>query len=801
VTFKVAARTLLHLGAELISSDAVALEELIKNAFDAGSKRVTVDVVVRVAHATLVELAEQLREEEEAGSNRGDRGGSIAALAQLRSALQAAVDPTAPNAKDLVQEAAGATDWSTLLDALTEANYLVVADTGEGMSLEVLRDAFLTIGTRSRHAARLQQRLNGPLTGRQRAILGEKGVGRLSAMRLGTRLHVESTTAEERHWNVLDIDWSVFSHESDALLEEFQVAPRVGPPKERRQESGTRLRISGLTSGWTRERLDDLARYEFSKLTDPFAETPVFPIQLRYHGDPVSIPRFNRLLLENAHGTVRASFEELPRTEASAPQSIAGMRLTGAMRYRGREHVFALEGTHLMSATQTTPRVLRSLGPFHVEVYWYNRRILTALEGIGDRRLVLRLVNEWGGGLMVFRDGFRVLPYGGPEDDWLGLDRIALRSPGYKVNRTQLIGRVSISTARNPALTDQTNREGLRDSDEKRALIELLRYIIQTEFRTFLDQTDAADRPREPVPIDELGSRVEEEEQEIRKNLNQLMQRVPGLREQQALVNAISGAVDRLHGLMDEVRELGSQYEAGRGQLLNLAGIGLTVEMLAHELNRATEHALQTLAEAPDLGLPRQVEALVQTLEIQLRTLQKRLRILDPLSTSGRQRKEQFDVGELVRDTIDAHRDQFEREHIEVQFVIEPRSAHPRLHIRAVKGMVVQILENLIANSVYWLRQQRMLDPAHHSQIRVVVDTDAKTLSVTDNGPGVAAELKERIFEAFFTTKPAGVGKGLGLFIAREIAKYHGAQLSLAESPSGRKGGYHTFVLTLEGMK
>jgi hypothetical protein len=367
MTFKVAARTLLHLGAELISSDAVALHELIKNAFDAGSKRVTVNVVVRVSHATAHELIEQFLEEE----SGYDGTASIAALTQLRGALQAAVDLTAPDAKSVVRQVAEARDLSTLQDVLTEANYLVVADTGEGMSLQTLKEAFLTIGTRSRHASRLQQRVNGPLAKGQRAILGEKGVGRLSAMRLGTRLHVESSTAGEHHWNVLDIDWSVFSHESDALLEEFPMSPRRGLSKEHPKESGTRIRISGLTSEWTRERLENLAKFEFSKLTDPFTETPVFPIQLKFNGEPVSIPRFNRLLLENAHAIVHASFADAP--DADAGDGVVGMRLSGTMRYRGRERVFALEGTHLTSAAKSTPRDLRSLGSFEVEIYWYNR--------------------------------------------------------------------------------------------------------------------------------------------------------------------------------------------------------------------------------------------------------------------------------------------------------------------------------------------------------------------------------------------------------------------------------------------
>lgn len=795
MTFKVAARTLLHLGAELISSDAVALQELIKNAFDADSKRVTVDVVIRIPYMTAHELVDQIIR----GEHDTNGGVSKVSLNHMRDMVQAAVDLTAPEAKSLAKQVAESRDLSTLREMVIEANYLVISDTGEGMSLRTLTDAFLTIGTRSRHALRAQQRSNGSLAARQRAILGEKGVGRLSAMRLGTRLHVESSTAGENYWNILDIDWSMFSHDSDALLEEFTVSPKRGAPKERPETSGTRIRISGLTSEWTRERLANLAKLEFSKLTDPFTETPVFPTQLRFNGEPTSIPRFNRLLLDNAHASVHASFARVPDEDTNVHD--VGMRLAGTIHYKGRELAFAYEGTHLITFAESTPQVLKSLGPFDVEIYWFNRRILTALEGIGERRLVLQLVNEWGGGLMVFRDGFRVLPYGGPKDDWLDLDRKALGSPGYKVNRAQLIGRVSISSVHNPTLIDQTNREGLSDSDEKHALICLLQHIIQAEFRTFLNQTDAADKPREPAAVDELGERVVEEERAIRENLAEMIRRVPALREQQPLLDAVQNAVDRLQALMDEVRDLTSQYEAGRGQLLNLAGIGLTVEMLAHELNRATEHALRTLADAPDQGLPRQVEALVRTLETQLKTLQKRLRILDPLAATGRQRKELFDVVELVRDTLDAHSDRFEREGIDLRIIIKPHSAHPRLMIRAVKGMVVQILENLIANSIYWLRQQKTLEPNRVSQIRVVIDTEAKTLSVTDNGPGIAPELKERIFEAFFTTKPAGSGKGLGLFIAREITKYHGVELFLADPPTGSNGIYNTFVLTLEGMK
>ena len=760
MSFRVTARTLIHLGAELISSDAVALFELVKNAFDAKSPYVTIEVIVRIPHQTTRDLIQRL--ELLAEDFRSDD------IELLRADIASAIDSTTPDSKALANSVEQATDLEGLRYLLEGSNYLTVADTGEGMSLDTLSDVFLTIGTRSRLETR---QANTDIT--SRAVLGEKGVGRLSAMRLGTRLRVESTTAGEPTWNVLAIDWSVFSHDSDALLEAFHLEPRRYRPKEESSYSGTRLFISGLPSPWTKDKLEALAKAEFTKLTDPFTDTSLFPVQLLFNHTPISIPRFNSLLLNNAHATVKASFVQ---------DDDSGMRLLGKTKYKGREEAFSFEGAHFTSTAGTTMHRLKELGPFEVEVYWYNRRILTALEAIGDRRAVLRIVGEWGGGIMVFRDGFRVLPYGGPNDDWLDLDRRAFASSGYKINRTQVIGRLLISTTGNPALTDQTNREGLRDSEEKRALIALLRYILQIQLRTFLDAIDKEDKPREPILLEELDERVEEEERQIQRNIRLLVDRVPEVHREQSLVDDTFSAVARLRNVMTDVRDMASSYQAGRGQLLNLAGIGLAVEVFAHELNRATEHVLRSLADASHSNLQRS-DATWRILVAQLGTLQRRLCVLDPLSTAGRQRKEVFNIVEVTKDAIEDYQERFRREDIACLLIIEPDPRQDYMRINAVKRMIIQIVGNLIDNSVYWLRQQRILDPQSVPLILVTIDTEARQLSVTDNGPGIRGALRERVFDAFFTTKPVGHGKGLGLFIGREVARYNGADLYVAEAP------------------
>ena len=105
--------------------------------------------------------------------------------------------------------------------------------------------------------------------------------------------------------------------------------------------------------------------------------------------------------------------------------------------------------------------------------------------------------------------------------------------------------------------------------------------------------------------------------------------------------------------------------------------------------------------------------------------------------------------------------------------------------IRAVRGMVIQILENLVVNAAYWLKRQAEYEDGFLPQLVVTVDEDRRRVVVQDNGPGVPVSRNERIFQPFVTTKPSGMGKGLGLFIARDMAEYHDWSLQ-TESKQGR---------------
>lgn len=780
--FKVTARTILQLGSELISSDAIAFYELIKNAFDAGSPKVEVRVFVHLPQDTLNQAIAQLSKLIE-GDIRNLTGFDAN---MMKESLLSHLQYNTHESAQIAESIRNARSPQRLLKILVEANYIEFRDQGEGMSLVDLEDIYLTIGTRSRQSQRKKSSVTNS-GGFKRPILGEKGLGRLSVMRLGDGLRVTTSREGETHFNILEIDWDVFSHDSNALLDSITIKPVVGDLKPDPAHSGTSIKIFKLQEPWTREKLHTIAREELSRFVDPFSRQHRSFMSIFFNDAAVIIPSIEKLLFENYHAYVKVDF-------SVEPNQIP--RLTGYIDYRllGKEKSFVLEGSHLNSAIGTSENTLVALGSFSASFYWYNGGVLQAIDGIGTIADVRKLIRTWAGGLMVFRDGFRVNPYGGPDDDWLRLDPRALGVSGYKVNRKQIIGKVDISSVTNPTLLDQTNREGLRNSPEKETLIALLQYVMWAEFKVFLDKVDNDRLTNDPLDLGELETRLELSEKKLSDNLQLLIRKYPEIKEESSTIQAIREAFGRSRRLFSDARAVFQSYEQRRDETLHLAALGLMVDILAHELNRSTHHALETLNTFDKNDLPERANSLLNNLRLQLKTLQTRLKVLDPLGPTGRNHKERFDLKRLVEESLAAHEAQFLRHNIKWSIRTDFEGSW---YIKAVQGMFVQILENCLANSVYWLGIEKILHTNFQPTITVHLEKETGSLYFTDNGPGISFDKREEVFWPFFTTKPPGDGKGLGLYISREIARYHGTTLALSSRFAAHSNRLNTFQLDI----
>jgi signal transduction histidine kinase len=183
-------------------------------------------------------------------------------------------------------------------------------------------------------------------------------------------------------------------------------------------------------------------------------------------------------------------------------------------------------------------------------------------------------------------------------------------------------------------------------------------------------------------------------------------------------------------------------------------------------------------------------------LEIQLSTIDRRLRILDVLSVSGRDRKSEFDLVELFRDALSSQASQLEAAGVEVHLTSPGGKA---VWVKAVKGQILQIIENLLSNSLHWLEVARKNDRRFKPRIDIETSKEhGGAFRFTDNGPGIAPRFREDVFGAFYTTRPAEGGKGLGLYIARENAKYHGGELFLSDEKTVHADRLNTFQFWME---
>lgn len=786
--FKVSARTLLHLGSELISSDAVAFYELIKNAFDAKSERVKIEVVSRIDFDELESLR-ALIEEARADIETLDEDEYTELLASLTSQIK--IDEAAFEAEELRESIDGASSLDELEQVLDEANYIVISDTGEGMSRQDLQDIYLTIGTPVRHLQR-EERAAQEGNSNERPILGEKGIGRLSVMRLGWKLHIETTKAGEAYWNELDIDWREFDN-FDKMIEQIEVAPSRGSKKKERELKGTVIRVSALAAPWTAKKLEEIARTELSKFTDPFATRPHFQISVRYNGEVQVIPRMQDLLFKHAHMKVVGDFVVTDNDYWFEGEiRFTHGRVDKLMPlYRAMEQLTAL--------TKSSEKRLRSLGPFHIVLYWFNRRLMTKIDGIGDVHQVRELQRQWSG-IMLFRNGFRIHPYGNEDDDWLGFDRLAFSRGGYKLNKTQFIGKIEITREQNPGLVDQTNREGLKDTPEKAALVDTVHHLVQTDIWRLITGWEKDAKKAEPAKV--IQSKIER----VQKLTASLIKEVEkssehaSAAEKKSKREAIDQVHEQVHAALTQAAQFVEEAENERAIIMHLAGIGLMLEVVAHDLQHATNAALATLeklkkAEKKNALDSAKLRALLDTLHAQLKTLDKRLRVLDPHSTAGRQRKEKFDLITWTRAIVDAHAPQLEDAKIIVEIeVIGPTKEN--WEVEMVKGVFIQILENLVNNSIYWLAHQASMQKGFRPILRIELDPGVRTLKIIDNGPGVPVEQADDVFEPFFTTKPPGESRGLGLYIARENARYSGLTISLSDHPIKHKNRLNAFVIT-----
>jgi signal transduction histidine kinase/BarA-like signal transduction histidine kinase len=240
------------------------------------------------------------------------------------------------------------------------------------------------------------------------------------------------------------------------------------------------------------------------------------------------------------------------------------------------------------------------------------------------------------------------------------------------------------------------------------------------------------------------------------------------------LVEALFRDVTEARRLKDRSRDLYQQLL----QAEKLAVLGQTISQVAHELNNPLATILSWAERLQEQNLDptsrRGADAIVAATERATRIVRDLLTYAKPRPST----RSMIDLNHVVRETLELRAEEQAANHIDVVKALA--AGLPPVFADAHR--IQQVLLNLMNNA-----EQAMVASAGRGSlvVRTWHDAALNTVSfeVSDDGPGLAPEIRTKIFDAFFTTKPVGEGTGLGLAVAYNIVKDHGGRIRVESEP------------------
>ena len=657
--------------------------------------------------------------------------------------------------------------------------FVEIEDDGDGMSFDTIRDHWMNPASPDKFIKRKGDEIK---TRKGRIIQGEKGIGRYAVFQIGKRVGVytRERMGENKGGREINLITDISKYTDELLFE------KTSPPSERalffdqlfseyyirdepilikpgtlaiegqvesRKNHGTLIRITELNYEWTYPNIRRI-REILSRLQAPFRKKD-FAVSIIFEGE--EIPVLEDFELEEVLQEASLRFVGSVGKNGMCEYSLNGEKGTINLVENLKKDWIPANREYFLGDNKMR---MPECGPFQFRFYVYD------IDSIADNELkrYLRAHRTY-----IYRDDIRIYPYGDEDNDWIKLDIYrGLAKAGYYLSNDQLIGYVSISSEQNPKLRDKTNREGLLEQgtayDDLRFLTLSALNFLHTEFQKFRLKPELKAKHRK-IRTSNLYLQTEK-----------VGNRIDRFREYLVKKEDEEGA-KLLNGLTEDYYTERSIYRRQIEIVEDLAGVGIAVDAASHDLmvvmNRAVEkvNELQSMARSKDLDSDR-LKDKVDALHGQIMFMRSLLTGIQPLFRSSRRRDKALKISDVVK-TVKRY---YETPLKAIKAEVDINEIGPPLILTSSEGILLQLFINLMDNSVYWLKVSETKEP----KIRVQIDGEKGFVIFADNGPGVRKEDIEYIFEPFFSTKGLE-GRGLGLYIARQLTDRYGYDLYYVE--------------------
>ncbi|MDR2407607.1 MAG: ATP-binding protein [Bacteroidales bacterium] len=674
------------------------------------------------------------------------------------------------------------------------ASKIIIEDNGCGMSLDTIKNHWLNPATPDKLNKKREEKQK---TAKGRIIQGEKGIGRFAMLKLGKKITITTRQKNGGSEYVIVYDFSRYDNdfltedgkEKTLFLDDLDISLTERKPEyfvERSISLGTRkrkaplygtvLQISDLKGTWTPNKVESTF-FDTIKLNSIFiSKKPEFEVVF-YQDDKIlsfskdhleklwfllnekSVLHIKDGCFDNDTLSFEFKINNQPKKIKIIDPRITGLRVFNERFGNGAEKL---------------KKRKIECGSFRFEFYIFDLSVKApARYRLDKENKNIIKANR----IYLYRDNIRVYPYGEPEDDWLRIDEYRGKiAAGDFLSNDQVIGCINITQKGNPKLKDKTNREGLiEEGNVTEDFIVLLQtflaYIRNFPFQKYKDNEENKNK-QDIFNTEQVASDF-------------------------GLLRAATANNPRLKGMVEKTEKNYKkewEYLVQRAETTeDLAGVGLSVETASHDMMSVMEKAiinLNTLINdlmSNDSIDKDYLSKELQSIHWQMDFVRGKLKDIQWLFKSSKQKRRNIRVSEILQEVEKLYKISLANGHID--FRVDP--VGPPLVVKTTDAVLLQLFLNLIDNSIYWLNQ---IDK-ESKRIEVLLDSNKGVMIFSDNGPGINKDDVPYIFEAFYSGKGED-GRGLGLYIAKQLLERNDYSIRLADISMEKKLSGANFVVS-----
>ncbi len=652
-----------------------------------------------------------------------------------------------------------------------------ISDDGHGMSFDTVINKWLVPATNDKLTRKLSPTKN-------RLFQGRKGIGRFAASILGQEMTMTSID-ETGEKSTTVIDWRVF--EEDGYLENVEL---LVEKTKTNNPCGTTIEIvakdeedSFKISVWDKNSIDNLIN-ELRKLISPFKdfEDDKFSINLSFTNCPIE-----------TYNNTNFNIETYPIVELYDYRIYGVIDKTGNFKLTYENNITDVVQIENLNGHYKLEGGGKYCGNLIIDFRVFDREP-EAIENLINKGLIDPVSKKFAGknearkmlnevyGVNIYKNLFRIRPYGNGGIDWLDLDKDRIQNFTLKISNNQVVGFITIEPEEFSNLEEKSARDGLKENEyyiglkelAKKSLKELeLRRLIFRErsLKSRKARTTINDSIQNLFSFSDLSKNIELRLEQFNVDKEKISQ----------ISKILKNEEESKTELLEDIQKTIAIYQ---GQ----ATLGKIVSFILHEGRKpiqffnteanVIERYLKHFRASKDIELLDYLDESAKGIRRNSKLISDLFKRINPLATQKRGNKTDFQILEVIENSRKIFESTMKDYGININVDCD-KSAK----IYGWEEDLFTCITNLLENSIYWLNLTNVKDKS--ISISVYENLDIITIDFTDNGPGLTKlEIEsEIIFEPGYSKKNNGTG--LGLAIAGEAVERLNGKLTARQVDKG----------------